>query len=143
MRPEPLYPLFAEPAALSGIGPRYAKLLSALAGPHVVDLLWHLPTGLIDRRHAAAIAEAASGQICTLTVSVDVHPPPANQRQPYRVTCHDDSGAIDLVFFHARGDYLTQMLPPGSTRVVSGRVERYHGQPQMAHRPYRQTRGRR
>ena len=133
VRPEPLYPLFAEPATLNGIGPRYAKLLSTLAGPHVVDLLWHLPTGLIDRRHAPPIAEAANGQICTLTVTVDAHQPPANRRQPYRITCHDASGGLDLVFFHARGDYLTQMLPPGATRVVSGRVERYHGHPQMAH----------
>lgn len=51
MRPEILFPLFAEIDSLPGIGPRLKPLLARLiGGEHVVDLLWHLPSGLIDRR---------------------------------------------------------------------------------------------
>ena len=49
-RPNILFPLFAEVTALAGVGPRIAKLIARLAGPRVADLLWHLPSGLIDRR---------------------------------------------------------------------------------------------
>ena len=48
MRPEILFPLFAETTRLQGVGPRLGKLLNTLAGPHVVDLLWLLPNGVIE-----------------------------------------------------------------------------------------------
>ncbi len=61
MRPEILFPLFAPVTALAGVGPRFAKLFERLAGPQVVSLLWHLPSGIVDRRFAPKIADAPSG----------------------------------------------------------------------------------
>jgi len=133
LRPEILFPLFAPVTALPGIGPRLAKLIERLAGPKVVDLLWHLPTGIIDRRYAPKAAEAEPGRIATLTVTVEAHVPPRNPRLPYRVRCRDDSGEIELVFFHGRPDYLHKVLPEGETRVVSGKVERFRDAIQMTH----------
>ena len=82
MRPEPLYPLFAPVSALKGVGPRFAKLIEGLAGPHVIDLCWHLPNGLIDRRYAPKIAAAEPGRVATLTLKVGQHRPPATARRP-------------------------------------------------------------
>ena len=73
MRPEKLNPIFAAPTALKGVGPRIAKLLEGLAGPLIVDLLWHLPSGLIDRRYRPKISELQDDRIATLTVRVDRH----------------------------------------------------------------------
>ena len=53
MRPPILYPLFAPVTSLPGIGPRIGKLIEKLAGPILVDLLWHLPSGLVDRSYRA------------------------------------------------------------------------------------------
>jgi ATP-dependent DNA helicase RecG len=133
MRPEILYPAFAATTSLAGCGPRLAKLIAKIAGTRVVDLWWHLPSGLIDRSFAPPVAEAPEGQICTLTLRVDKHVPPPVPRRPYVVRCSDETGALDLVFFHAHGDYLTDTLPVDSTRVVSGRVERYRGRLSMIH----------
>ncbi|MEO5374545.1 MAG: ATP-dependent DNA helicase RecG, partial [Alphaproteobacteria bacterium] len=133
MRPECLYPLFAPTTALSGVGPRLVKLFERLAGPAVVDLLWHLPSALIDRRFAPKVAEAPDGAIVTLTVRVDAHQPPSSKRHPYRVRCADDSGFLHLVYFHARPDYLLKLLPPGTTRLVSGRIEHFNNEVQMSH----------
>ena len=133
MRPEVLFPLFKPVTSLTGVGPRLAKLFEQLAGPHVLDLCWHLPGGLIDRRYAPKVADAAPGRIATLTVTVGRHQIPHNRRQPYRVICQDDTGSLDLVFFHARGDYLQKILPEGETVVVSGKVEVFHNRVQMAH----------
>ena len=52
MRPEILNPLFAEVEALKGVGPQVAKLLKRLDITRVVDLLYHLPTG-VDRTASA------------------------------------------------------------------------------------------
>ncbi len=133
MRPEVLFSLFAPVSSLPGIGPRYAKLVERLAGPHVVDLCWHLPSGLIDRRYAPKIAAAEAGRIATITLRVGAHEAPRNRRQPYRISCSDETGDLELVFFHARPDYLTKILPPGEERVVSGRVEAFGGRLQMTH----------
>ncbi len=133
MRPSILFPLFAAVTTLPGVGPRLGKLFERLAGPHVVDLCWHLPTGLIDRRFAPKVADAPDGGIATLTLRVDRHIPPRNRRLPYRVVCSDETSSITLVFFHAKGDYLERQFPVGSVRVVSGKVERYRGEPQITH----------
>lgn len=133
MRPQILNSLFRPVTALPGIGPRIAKLVERLAGPKVVDLLWHLPTGLIDRRFSPTIKDAPPGQVATITVTVDKHVKPPNRRAPYRVKVSDRTGDMDLVFFNAHDDWLAKMLPVGETRVVSGRVEAFRGTCQMTH----------
>jgi ATP-dependent DNA helicase RecG len=139
MRPEILNPLFASVRSLSGIGSKLAGLLQKLLGTadeaRVVDLLWHLPSGCIDRRFRPAIADAPEGAIVTLDIVVGRHQPSPrhNRRVPYRIRCHDHSGEISLVFFHAHADYLQKMLPEGERRFVSGRIEHYSGTAQMPH----------
>jgi ATP-dependent DNA helicase RecG len=133
MRPEILFPLFRPVTALAGIGPKLARAVETLAGPKVVNLLWHLPGGLVDRRHSPVIAEAREGEIATLTVTVERHRKPPNPRLPYKVIVSDASGRMTLVFFHAREDYLQKLLPVGETRVVSGKIDLFDGEAQMAH----------
>jgi ATP-dependent DNA helicase RecG len=133
MRPQSLTPLFAQATSLPGIGPRLGKLVERLAGPLVVDLLWHLPLGVIDRRNAPEVAQAQAGTVATLTVTVDEHIVPRTPRQPYRVWCSDETGRLCLTYFNGREDYLKKLLPPGERRVVSGKVELYQGDVQMTH----------
>src|SRR3984893_2578048 len=133
MRPQSLTPLFAQVTSLPGIGPRWGKLVEKLAGPLVVDLLWHLPFAVVDRRHAPEVAKAKAGEIATLTVTVDEHLVPRNPRQPYRVWCSDETGRLCLTYFNGREDYLKKLLPVDEVRVVSGKVDLYQGEVQMTH----------
>jgi ATP-dependent DNA helicase RecG len=133
LRPAILNPLFAPVTALKGVGPRLGKLFENLCGPSVVDLLWHLPVDIIDRSYRPSVADALPGRIATLTVTVEAHQVPRNKRMPYRVRCRDASGALFLVFFHVKDDYLERILPVGATRVVSGRVEHFNNQVQITH----------
>ena len=139
MRPEILNPYFAGLEGLPGVGPKTAAHFARLFGgdgrpARVVDLLFHLPTGLIDRRNQPGIARSAEGAIVTLDVRVDRHKaPPRGTRLPYRVYAHDDTGEIALVFFNARADWLQKILPEGERRWVSGKVEWFNGAPQMVH----------
>ena len=134
-RPEILFPVFAPATSIKGVGPRIGALIERVAGPHIADLLWHLPTGLLDRRYAPPVRDAEPGRIATLTVRVDSHRPPpvANRRIPYKIHCSDATGEIDLVFFHAHADYLEKSLPAGERRVVSGALELFDGVLQMTH----------
>ena len=133
MRPEVLYPLFQPVTSLDGVGPKIGEALERAAGPHVVNVLWHLPTGLIDRRYTPKVSEAPSGAVVTLVLTVIKHQAGRSRRAPYRVVCSDETGTITLVFFHARGDYMVKILPEGETVVVSGTVERYNDEIQMTH----------
>ena len=135
LRPSILDPLFAAVTTLPGIGPRLSKLVEKLVGPRVVNLLWHLPSGMIDRRFTPKVGDAPPNKIATLTVEVLAHapPPPKNRRVPYRVTCGDATGKITLVFFHGHQDYLEKVLPVGETRMISGKVELFDGKRQMTH----------
>src|SRR5690606_20986161 len=121
MRPSVLFPLFADVTSLPGVGPRIGPLIEPVAGPRLVDLLWHLPTGIVDRRYAPKIMDAEPGRVATMVVRVDSHLlPPPSRRLPYKVRCVDDTGFLHLVYFHAKVDYLKRILPPGETRIVSG-----------------------
>ncbi|WP_417429252.1 ATP-dependent DNA helicase RecG [Kiloniella sp.] len=133
MRPEILFPLFTPVSTLQGVGPRLSTLYEKLAGGRVLDLCWHLPVGLVDRRYSPTIADAISDRVATLKITVSRHIPSANRRSPYRVICHDQTGEMTLIFFHARDDYLMKLLPVGEERIISGRLERFGDVLQMAH----------
>jgi ATP-dependent DNA helicase RecG len=132
VRPAILDRLFAPVTALPGIGPQLAKLLERLAGALVVDLLWHLPSGLVDRRASPPIRDLEHDQTVTLRVRIEGYEP-GRGRRPYRVFCTDGTGTLTLVYFNVKGDYLLRLLPIGAERIVSGRVEYYAHAPQMAH----------
>jgi ATP-dependent DNA helicase RecG len=144
MRPPRLAPLFATARALKGVGPRIEGLLNRLVAPRrqgaharAIDLLWHLPVGIVNRAVTPRIADATVGELATLAVTVAEHRPGGGRRgargAPYKVLVEDASGAIELVYFKADPAYLKRLLPVGSKRLVSGRVEAYDGWLQMAH----------
>src|SRR5215510_8507173 len=138
MRPLALNPLFASLTSLPGVGPKldklYARLLDREA-PRIIDLLFHLPSGAIDRRARPKLRDALPGQVVTVAVMVDNHrpSPPHRSRAPYRIYTHDDTGDLILTYFNARRDYLEKLLPVGETRYVSGKVEFYDSTLQMVH----------
>jgi len=133
MRPTVLFPLFAETSALPGVGPGLARLIGHIAGNRIVDLLFHLPTGVIDRTSQPKLIEIDESRVATFTLNILDHIPRRDPRQPFRVRCSDDTSAVELVFFHAKPEYLARILPVGTKRIVSGRIERFGNRLQMVH----------
>ncbi|MDG1531658.1 MAG: ATP-dependent DNA helicase RecG [Paracoccaceae bacterium] len=132
-RPPVLFPLFAALETLDGIGPKTAKNFEGLGVTKPRDLLFTLPYAGIDRRKRATIKGADLPGVVTVEVEVGHHNPPSHKSRPYRVTVMDETTEFQLVFFHARGDYVQKLLPTGQRRVVSGRVELFDGIAQMVH----------
>lgn len=133
MRPEILFGLFSPLTTLPHVGPKTAKLLEKLCGPRVLNLCWHLPVQLEHRHDYPTLQSAQDKTLGTFVVTVGGHAPRPSRRQPNRVHCYDETGEMDLIFFHANGDYLAQALPAGKTRLISGLVERKFGRLQMIH----------
>lgn len=135
-RPEILYPLFGNLTGLDGIGPKSADALGSLNVQKPKDLLFTLPTSVIDRQIRETVQSAQHGDVVTVEVVVENHQPARQKGRPYRVVVSDAQTSFQLVFFHARGDYLSKVLPTGQRRVVSGKVEFYDGMIQMPHPDY-------
>jgi ATP-dependent DNA helicase RecG len=140
MRPPVLNPLFASLSALPGIGPKLEKLFARLIGrddepPRVIDLLFHLPTGFVDRRNQPKLSEVKPDTIVTVAVTIDRHrpPPPNRPRAPYNIDASDDTNTLTITYFNARQDYLEKLLPEGEVRYVSGTATFYDGHLQMLH----------
>src|SRR5262245_6157902 len=139
MRPSILNPLFGPITALPGVGSKVDRLYRRLLGreetPRLIDLVFHLPSGTIDRRAQPKLADVVPGTVVTVTVTIDRHrpTPPKRFRAPYLIYASDDTGDIILTFFNARRDYLATLLPVGARRIVSGTTALYDGRLQMVH----------
>ncbi|RYG08747.1 MAG: ATP-dependent DNA helicase RecG, partial [Caulobacteraceae bacterium] len=109
MRPQILFPLFAEISTLKGVGPRVLPLVQKVAGPLVRDLVFLSPSGVIVRR-AAEAATAVDGEVGIFEVTIDRLFPPSRPGAPLKVRASDPTGFVHLVWFG--------VSPRGSRRSI-------------------------
>lgn len=88
-------PFFASVSTLAGVGPKLADLLAKLLGrenaedTRVIDLLFHAPSNVIDRRNRPGIALAQPGAIVTIQdalIATSRHRP-VTDRLPTAYSC--------------------------------------------------------
>ncbi len=133
MRPDILNPIFAEVEALKGVGPGFARPLERLNLKRVVDVLFHLPTGMIERRRIAKLDDAASGEMVALELT-PVDYKQSGARGPFRIHAVDGQGDyVSLVYFGGHPGYAKKLLPLGEPRFVSGKLELYGQERQIVH----------
>src|SRR6185369_3181193 len=125
--------LFTEVEALKGVGPQVAKLLKRLDLTRLIDLIYHLPTGAIERVRAPA----ASAELLGRNVILDLKPFETREsrsgRGPMRVFASDPEGnSISLIYFNNPG-WAKRSLPLGQVRTVSGKLEAYGDEWQIIH----------
>ena len=127
-------------SALPGIGPKLEKLFARSVArdgepPRIVDLLFHLPTGFVDRRNQPKLNEVHARHRRDRRRHGRRHrpPPPNRPRAPYNIDASDDTNTLTITYFNARKDYLEKLLPEGELRYVSGIATLYDGHLQMVH----------
>ena len=132
-RSEILFPLFAELTTLEGVGPKTAQILETVGVTRPRDMLMTLPQSGVDRGQRATIRDVIAPAVVTVEVTIGEHMAPRTRGRPYRVQVTDSETSFQLVFFHARGDYLAKQLPTGQRRIVSGKIEVFDNVAQMVH----------
>ncbi|HVY50027.1 MAG TPA: ATP-dependent DNA helicase RecG [Devosia sp.] len=142
-RPPALDPLFRSLRSIKGVGPQLGALLNRFfAGEGqdaiALDVLMHMPVGVIDRRRMDGVGGTFVGHEATLRLHIDRHEPaPRNMpTRPHRVFAHDETGDIQLVYFRAQGGWVEKLLPVGEERYVAGTIGFFNGQKQMTHPDY-------
>lgn len=134
MRPEILNPLFAETEALKGVGTALAKPLAKLGLTRVIDLLFHLPTGVVERRRIDRLDPADAGRGVIVTLTATEYRGSSSPRAPFRVRAVDGEGnVVSLVYFGGGGGWARKQFPLGEPRVVAGRLDLYGEALQMVH----------
>jgi ATP-dependent DNA helicase RecG len=132
MRPQILFPLFAEVSSLKGVGPKVLPLVQKLAGPLVRDLVFLPPSGVIVRQSMTA-ANAIEGQVGIFEVVIDRLIVPGKPGAPIKVRATDETGFVHLIWFGGSAQHIDRLLPKGQTRLVSGKVERFNNEVQIVH----------
>ena len=133
MRPEILFPYYAPVTSLKGVGPKLAPALSAHVGEHVRDLAFFLPSGII-KRPLVTLRDARIGEVQTVKVRIAGYPPSPG-KAPQRIDVFDDSGRLQLIYFHRIRGFEAQH-PVGAERLISGRIEKFGQSLQMSHPDY-------
>src|SRR3546814_2185694 len=134
MRPEILNPLFAALTDLKGVGPQLAKPLTRLGLERVVDVLFHLPTGLISRIPVDRLDQAQAGQTIIVDVTAQDYRSGRSPRAPFGVEAVDGAGDhVRLVYFGRTSGLARKLFPLGEARRVSGRLDLYGDMRQIVH----------
>ena len=85
MRDEILNPLFSDISSIKGVGSKTLKLLTNLIGSSKMrDLVFHLPSNIIDRSYYPKLSEVQTGRICTVKVKIIEHQAPKTNINPIR-----------------------------------------------------------
>ena len=133
MRPELLNPLFAEITALKGVGPALARPLERLKIARVVDMLFHLPTGWIDRVARDELDAADAGSVIAIQLTA-IEYRTSSGRGPTRALAADRAGnVVALTYFGGGSGWVRKLLPVGEPRFVSGKLETYGEALQIVH----------
>lgn len=115
--------MLAPVASLRGVTPALAKLIEKVAGGgRVLDLLFHMPESYMDRRGRPTIRDALPGTVATLAVEVVRQDTPDSARHPWRITCGDGTGFMELVYF---GRPPPKAIVPGARLVISGKLDQF------------------
>jgi len=133
MRPDLLNPLFAEVEVLKGVGAAMAKPLAKLGLARVIDVLFHLPTGLVTRTRVDRLDDAVPGEGVAVVVT-PIQYKQGGARGPLRVQAIDSAGDyLSLTYFGAHSGYARKLLPLNEPKLVTGKLELYGQERQIVH----------
>ena len=128
--------LLSDLSVLKGVGKKTTSLLRKKKINNIFDLLWKLPKSFTDRSLSSKIEELKIGENQTITIVPKKYNFPRIKNLPNRVTCADDSGEMDCVFFNSYEGYIRKILPLGKEVTISGKIGRFRNKYQITNPKY-------
>ena len=116
--------LLEEYPKLPGLTPAQYTKLQTLCGPRWIDLLFHLPTRILDRSATTTIATAPTGETVTIIATVQRRPPlpPRHIKRPLTIEVADATATLRVMYFNP-GYWLERAYPLNETVILSGKIE--------------------
>jgi len=128
--------LLSDLTLLKGVGKKTSSLLKKKKINTIFDLLWRLPKSFIDRSQSSKIKDLKIGEIQTVTIVPNKYSFPRIRNLPNKVTCKDDTGDIDCIFFNGYEGYIKKILPLGKEITLSGKIGYFRNRYQITNPTY-------
>jgi ATP-dependent DNA helicase RecG len=128
--------LLSDLTKLKGVGTKTTALLKKKKINNIFDLLWKLPKSYTDRSHSVKIKDLKIGENQTITIIPQKYSIPRIRNLPNKVTCSDETGEIDCIFFNSYEGYVRKILPLGKEITVSGKIGFFRNKYQLTNPRY-------
>ena len=128
--------LLSDLTKLKGVGTKTTALLKKKKINNIFDLLWKLPKSYTDRSHSVKIKDLKIGENQTITIIPQKYSFPRIRNLPNKVTCSDETGEIDCIFFNSYEGYVKKILPLGKEIAVSGKIGFFRNKYQLTNPKY-------
>ena len=102
--------IFQDIKKLKGVGPQLSKYLKQKKIEKVKDIIFDLPYSETDRSKLSKLNQLQIGKIQTIKVQVKKINFPRVRNLPNKITCEDETGKIEIVYFNSREGYLRKIF---------------------------------
>ncbi len=128
--------IFENVNKLKGVGSQLTKYLKKKKIEKIKDVLLNLPYSETDRSQICKIKNLEIGKIQTIKVYVNKLNFPRIRNLPNTISCKDETGKINIVYFNSREGYIRKIFPLNEWVVVSGRINFFRGNYQITNPDY-------
>ncbi len=128
--------IFKETIKLKGVGPQLSKYLKKKRIEKIKDIILNLPYSETDRSKIFKLNELEIGKIQSIKVKVKKLNFPRIRNLPNKISCEDETGKIDVVYFNSREGYLRKLFPINEWIIVSGKVNYFNKKYQITNPDY-------
>ena len=128
--------IFQDIKKLKGVGPQLSKYLKQKKIEKVKDIIFDLPYSETDRSKLSKLNQLQIGKIQTIKVQVKKINFPRVRNLPNKITCEDETGKIDIVYFNSREGYLRKIFPLNEWVVISGKINFFRNNYQITNPDY-------
>ena len=128
--------IFDDVNKLKGVGPQLSKYLKKRKIEKIKDIILSLPYSEIDRTKLVKLNELVIGKIQSIKVTVKKLNFPRIRNLPNKITCEDETGKIDIVYFNSREGYLRKLYAKDKQIIISGKVNLFNNRYQITNPDY-------
>jgi ATP-dependent DNA helicase RecG len=128
--------LLSDLTKLKGVGTKTTNLLKKKKINNIFDLLWKLPKSYTDRSRSTKIKDLKIGENQTITIIPRKYSFPRVRNLPNKVSCADETGEIDCIFFNSYEGYVRKILPLKKEITVSGKIGFFRNKYQLTNPKY-------
>tara|TARA_Y100001970_G_scaffold260184_1_gene341996 strand:+ start:323 stop:2362 length:2040 start_codon:yes stop_codon:yes gene_type:complete len=123
--------LLSDISILRGIGKVLASKFRKKNINTIFDLVLSKPSNYVDRSIETKIKDLHIGKIQTVTISVNKYNFPRMRNLPNKVSCSDETGILECIFFNSYEGYIKKILPLNKLITISGKIGFFRGKYQI------------